>query len=458
MWQMMYKKLNTYFLAPYSEGSLLEMKRAKALYYYIPSAVIILSVIYLHMALIVPRTMSPAGSIILILWSTAILALFLLRKGRYNIAANSVTMVILLSIIVELVVRVSIDPLTSYTPNSYLLIAVIVQASLFCSKKWVLFYIALTIFATIGIYFFVRDKIPLGSMQTLEITSIYFSLSIIVIAIMSRLANRIFASAFDKLELELKSNDKQLNKTRRLYESSEKLLKEYKIVKEVSLKDSLTGLRNRRYVEEVVSCEVGAFIKQKASILKLGKNQRSTNLDVYGLFLINIDHFKEVNDQYGHDLGDRVLKELTDIINRSIRENDVAIRWGGEDFLVVLKNTKTDYLTVFAEKLRACIQEHEFIIGKDKIISITCSIGFTRVPINDDPAGIYKLDDYIAITDLALYYSKDLGRNRWTGIENGVSGISTENMDVVTHSLNAAVQKKIITIKIGTKDYVETID
>lgn len=80
-----------------------------------------------------------------------------------------------------------------------------------------------------------------------------------------------------------------------------------------------------------------------------GRTRRGTNqADVFGVFGVDIDHFKEINDRFGHEAGDRVLKELGRILKDSIRVNDVVIRMGGEEFLIVLKNTDIAYLDVFA--------------------------------------------------------------------------------------------------------------
>jgi len=120
----------------------------------------------------------------------------------------------------------------------------------------------------------------------------------------------------------------------------------------------------------------------------------------FSLIMFDIDHFKAVNDNYGHDVGDSVLKELTKLVSSHIREDDIFARWGGEEFMIIL-NTNITVAERFANKLRKTIEEHHF----KYVDTITCSFGISRYKENDDSVKILKR------VDTMLYSAKKSGRN-----------------------------------------------
>ncbi|VXC43904.1 GGDEF domain-containing protein [Pseudomonas sp. 9Ag] len=154
--------------------------------------------------------------------------------------------------------------------------------------------------------------------------------------------------------------------------------------------DSLTGLFNRRHMIELA---------EKV----LARHQRHpTNLT---LMLMDIDHFKQVNDQYGHDMGDRVLQAVSDLLKQSMRDQDFIGRWGGEEFLAILPDTDFSHAGESAERIRKSVEELE-LYSDDIRVCITLSIGITQYRADE------LLSDAIARADVALYESKSAGRNR----------------------------------------------
>ncbi len=189
---------------------------------------------------------------------------------------------------------------------------------------------------------------------------------------------RIYASLRTKaLQDELRTKNKQL----------EELLGK---VEYMAITDALTGLYNRRRFHDVLSKE-------------FERSKRYAN--PVSLIMLDIDHFKKVNDNYGHQTGDTVLREVGSIITASIRDIDTASRFGGEEFMVVLPNTEKENAKVGAERMRAAIAQHIFpeIEGP-----ITVSIGVTGLP---DP-GLANEDRLVRCADYALYRAKQNGRNR----------------------------------------------
>jgi two-component system cell cycle response regulator len=161
---------------------------------------------------------------------------------------------------------------------------------------------------------------------------------------------------------------------------------------EMAITDALTGLYNRRYMET----HVGTLVDQAIA--------RGKPLSV---LILDIDYFKSINDTYGHDAGDDVLQDFAIRIRKSIRGIDLACRYGGEEFVVVMPETDMAVATMVAERLRRRIASEPFPIQKGaKMIEVTISIGIAALGPNDKAAAVIKR------ADLALYRAKRDGRNR----------------------------------------------
>ena len=191
-------------------------------------------------------------------------------------------------------------------------------------------------------------------------------------------------------------------------------------LKDLSLKDPLTGLRNRRFILEVLQTDISAFIKYKHYLLN-AKNQRRDNSEnaVFGLFLMDIDFFKKVNDTYGHDAGDRVLKQFATILTGSVRPDDAVMRVGGDEFLVVLKKTMPEYLHIFVVKVLEKMATTPFAIGGGTTIQKTCSIGYASFPVYKKQPGLFTFEQSTMIADLGLFHAKNLGRNQGICLRSG---------------------------------------
>ncbi|MDP3478541.1 MAG: diguanylate cyclase [Desulfoprunum sp.] len=162
-------------------------------------------------------------------------------------------------------------------------------------------------------------------------------------------------------------------------------------LKDSALIDPLTGLNNRRYLQEYTE-------KIVAGVLRRGKS--------IGLIMCDLDYFKQVNDTYGHNAGDLVLKETSKVIRQSIRESDIVIRFGGEEFLAVLLDINEGESMNIAEKIRVNIEQLKIKIP-DGVIQKTISLGTSEFP-----ADTGTLWSCIKFADVALYRAKAEGRNR----------------------------------------------
>ncbi|MBN1499455.1 MAG: AAA family ATPase [Spirochaetes bacterium] len=221
----------------------------------------------------------------------------------------------------------------------------------------------------------------------------------------------------------------------RLYENMEEIVKKRTLqlkeandkLKELSLLDPLTNLHNRRYIMEFVTEQSDNFLKSKIrSIHHANKRNDHINDKVLGVFLIDIDYFKNVNDTYGHAAGDNVLISFSSALRRMIRTDDFIVRWGGEEFLIILNNTQASYLDIFSRLVLDTINSTPLKISADKEIYKTCSIGYSQMPIYDDIPDFITLEQSINISDYALYMAKESGRNRAAYVETVSNKPETE--------------------------------
>jgi diguanylate cyclase (GGDEF)-like protein len=183
---------------------------------------------------------------------------------------------------------------------------------------------------------------------------------------------------------------------------------------ERSVTDSLTGLKNRRYLVEHIEHDVAAVRRalQRPSG-EPGFSDKHANLF---LMMVDVDHFKGINDRHGHAAGDRVIQQLAQILKGACRESDTAVRWGGEEFLLVARFVAPDSAAIFAERIRSVVAAHLFDLGEGRIIRCTCSVGFALFPIFPQDPGRFGWEDTVNLADQSLYEAKRGGRNTWVGV------------------------------------------
>jgi len=182
------------------------------------------------------------------------------------------------------------------------------------------------------------------------------------------------------------------------------------VLQEASLTDPLTGLRNRRYFSATIEADVGQALRSHAD----GRDPHTRDLVFY---LIDADNFKEVNDQYGHDVGDTVLVEMAHRLSSSIRHSDVLVRWGGEEFLIVSRYTDRGEADLLAQRVLAAVADKPFSLGESgKTIFRTCSLGWAAFPWFPGNPRAVGYEEVLTLADRALNRAKQSGRNRAVGM------------------------------------------
>lgn len=154
--------------------------------------------------------------------------------------------------------------------------------------------------------------------------------------------------------------------------------------------DPLTKLANRR---------------NASTVLQQEKSRVSRNNEPLSILLCDLDHFKAVNDKYGHNGGDKVLIDLSRVFKENVRQQDCVARWGGEEFLFILPQTSAEQAAIIAEKIRANVQNHTIMFLEHQI-NVTISIGIAQLEADQ------TIDELINNADKCLYQAKELGRNR----------------------------------------------
>jgi diguanylate cyclase (GGDEF)-like protein len=198
-------------------------------------------------------------------------------------------------------------------------------------------------------------------------------------------------------------------RTAELEQRNTELRQAYDALEAVSITDQLTGLKNRRYLMQHLTADV-------ALALRRYKDRRDGDGPGAGadlvFFLIDIDHFKSVNDAHGHAIGDRTLVEFSRRLEQVFRDSDLLVRWGGEEFLAVARGAERGDAEAIAEKIRDRVASEPFDVGDGLALHVTCSIGAASFPFIASQPELLSWAEVVQLADRALYLAKREGRDR----------------------------------------------
>ena len=266
--------------------------------------------------------------------------------------------------------------LTIYTLVAFLWASIsIYRKGNILAKLFLIGHSFFALFSLIGVFFF------LGFAEFNYVTRYATGLSYFVEALMLA-----YIIAY---KIRLLENKKEELLTTLEYKVEERTKK----LKHLASIDPMTNLYNRRY-----------FTEMSESILDLSKRNKTET----SIILLDIDHFKNVNDTYGHKVGDDALNKLAKIFQDISRESDIVSRWGGEEFVILLPNTNRDRALTISEKIRAKVEKSAITLGDGSELNLTVSIGISQVNYQED----MNLEASIHRADEALYEAKASGRNR----------------------------------------------
>ena len=215
---------------------------------------------------------------------------------------------------------------------------------------------------------------------------------------------------------------------------------------DLAVRDNLTKLHNRRFLQEFMAGE-SARIARDATDLEHGR-QLAQNVAM-GIYMMDLDLFKQVNDTYGHAAGDAVLKQTGEALILAMRKSDKVVRWGGEEFVAVVWVKDLDHVRIVAEKLRSAIERTEFVLPDGRTIRNTVSVGYSTIPFRSNQPCMLTWEQVLALADAALYMAKAQGRNRCVGVTFGEATWTAVNetcVDVV-QDLQAASDRQLIRLE-----------
>ena len=213
---------------------------------------------------------------------------------------------------------------------------------------------------------------------------------------------------------------------RRVISAKNELLDDLNLkLKEQVIKDPLTGLYNRRLLTE---------IKDKLLTPVTQINQNECLKHDIGLVILDLDFFKSINDSLGHDVGDAVIQQVSKDLLESVKDDDYVIRWGGEEFLIILMNTTKEEVNEYCQKIMKQSNNNSMNVLSHRL-NVTFSIGFASFPFVTDKPHWLSWDDSLKLIDNSLYIAKQQGRNQAVSLSIGNESATDEHKEILLESL-----------------------
>lgn len=235
-----------------------------------------------------------------------------------------------------------------------------------------------------------------------------------------------------KLEEEVKI------RTSELRQANEQLLN-------ASVTDQLTGLHNRRYLANIIDTECAKLLREVEQQSRKGAQDAQTCPRLFCL-MFDLDGFKPINDTYGHDAGDQIICQISELLKSVCRKSDTVIRWGGDEFLIVGRIEDMQEVNILAERLRNEIVAKGFDIGLKHKLHLSCSIGYSLYPFSHSFPDSLSWEQVQVIADRALYHSKDAGRNFWSGIVATDKQPTVSLMNTLLTSLDQVLEEGYVNL------------
>ncbi|MGE5342775.1 MAG: diguanylate cyclase [Candidatus Omnitrophota bacterium] len=233
---------------------------------------------------------------------------------------------------------------------------------------------------------------------------------------------------------------KALERQKRILEKlvrkrTEELGQKNKELEHLSITDPLTDLKNRRYLEEKIKEDIGLIERYIYSKTNSPEKEPAGVPNHLGVFILDIDHFKKVNDEYGHKAGDIVIIDIAKMLVEMLRNSDTIVRWGGEEFLIITRQYEYGKEIFFdlAERIRKKVESFEFKIHQNMTIHKTISVGFSYFPFLSNNIREVNWSQVVSLADSALYIAKNNGRNLTVGIDCGERELDIDFKEIVSN-------------------------
>jgi diguanylate cyclase (GGDEF)-like protein len=219
-------------------------------------------------------------------------------------------------------------------------------------------------------------------------------------------------------------------------ELREKIMLTLKL-RDSALRDALTGLRNRAFVTGFAEQRAGQIVAQHRD----GGRRQPTSPSRIALLLVDLDHFKRINDTHGHAAGDHVLSTFANLAQATVRSHDVVSRWGGEEFLIVMDVPSREAADAIAERLRKALATAAIDLPVRGQIRVTCSIGACMFPLDAAHPDELTWQETLELADGALYRAKGSGRNRSVWVDHDPAVSARETLTAMRASVAKAPEQ-----------------
>lgn len=324
---------------------------------------------------------SSHGALIILFTFTCLTITYLTKKNRATILRMQIIQYFYIFMLMAIgVTIVALDQLVTTSITPFLVVCTISALALLLQP---LVSVPIFLFVYLFFYFSIAlaqyDPLVLASNRVNGLTSIAIGIAL------SNILWQYYTKDFSQRHLIEQQNTELTLQKKMLEEANEKLT-------HLVAYDSLTGLFNRREFEKIVN----------KTLLEMKRSQSNVCI-----MIVDIDHFKYINDQYGHPAGDELLKAFSLILKDQLRDIDIVARWGGEEFIIMLHNTPGQDGVPVAERIRSAIENNKFLIDGHEI-RITASFGISELLYSDTD----WLDTAYKKADKALYIAKNNGRNQ----------------------------------------------
>ena len=244
--------------------------------------------------------------------------------------------------------------------------------------------------------------------------------------------------------------EKIRERTQELAEKNRELERAYKALQEVSVTDPLTGLHNRRFLLQHLDADIALSTRHYEDWLRDGGAEAQPGNDLV-FFIVDIDHFKEVNDRYGHAAGDRVLTQMRQRLLDVSRESDYLVRWGGEEFLVVARATCRSEADSVAARICEAVGGRPFDLDDGLQITRTCSVGYACYPFLPRQPRLLSWPQVVELADQGLYRVKRGGRNGWCGVLSAGNALTEAAAQRLMQAPQAAIDSGELRVARGSR-------
>ncbi len=244
---------------------------------------------------------------------------------------------------------------------------------------------------------------------------------------------------FSRTQYQIKLESEVNYRTAQLSQANSQLL-------QASITDQLTGLFNRRYLAQVIDQHIAAIESEFSRAQFEQSNGAQTSGPRLMFLMFDLDNFKPINDSFGHDSGDIVIEQVSNILKQVCRKGDIIVRWGGDEFLVVAKVEDVEQAKALAERIRLAISNCRFNADASHTIHLSSSVGFALYPFNHHQVQALDWKQIHLLADSALYMSKAAGRNTWTGIVQTEKKIPQERLETLVPNIKQAASDNYVQV------------